>query len=279
LELEFWRSTYECDSEADVKELDKILGGAGILGLIRSDLGKRVLGPLADEAGQALATVGEIYRFYQNEQLGKIFKKWDAQRKGKQLTEDDLKKIMPLLQLASVQSEDELQDRWAELLENTVSQTQGVLPSFGETLSQITAEEARFLDRLYDVATQPLEGLPVFRSGLGPFSRVNLIDIYDPSIQTGMNPAEREIFEGRLSEEQIENYDRLGQAELVIQDLIRLGILSESQSGEVDPHIPSEDGIMPAGPFDRSPVYMRPVYSLSHYGVAFVKAVRPRNDD
>jgi len=262
-----------------MKELDKILGGAGILGLVRSDLGKRVLSPLADEAGKALATYGEIYRFYQDEQLGKIFKKWGAQRKGKQLTEDDLKKIMPLLQLASVQSEDELQGRWAELLENTVSQTQGVLPSFGETLSQITAEEARFLDRLYDVAIQPRVGLPEFGSGMGPFSRVNLINIYDSSIQTGINPAERETFKGQLTEEQLENYDRLGQAELVIQDLIRLGILSESQSGEVDPYIPSEDGIMPAGPFGRSPVYMSPVYSLSHYGAAFVKAVRPRNGD
>jgi len=262
-----------------VKELDKILGGAGILGLIRSDLAKRVLGPLADEAGQALATYGEIYRFYQNEQLGKIFKKWDAQRKGKQLTEDELRKIMPLLQLASVQSEGELQDRWAELLENTVSQTQGILPSFGETLSQITAEEARFLDRLYDVAIRPQAGLPEFRPGMAPFSRVNLINIYDSSIHTGINPAEREAFKGQLTEEQLENYDRLGQAELVIQDLIRLGILSESQSGEVDPHVPSEDGVMPAGPFERSPVYMSAVYSLSHYGVSFVKAVRPRNDD
>ena len=30
-----------------------------------------------------------------------------------------------------------------------------------------------------------------------------------------------------------------------------------------------------AGPFYRSPVYMDTQYSLSHYGVAFVKAVRP----
>lgn len=78
-----------------------------------------------------------------------------------------------------------------------------------------------------------------------------------------------------MTEEQIENYDRLGQAELVVQDMIRLGILFELQTGEVDPYIPSEEGITPAGPFHRSPVYMETQYSLSLYGVAFVKAVRP----
>jgi hypothetical protein len=259
----------------NVTELEKVLQEVGLLAFARSELGKRIFSPVADEVGKALSTYGEIYRFYQDKYLGSIFKKWGAQRQGKPLVEEDLKKIMPLLQLASVQAEDELQDRWAALLENTVSQSNGILPSFGQTLSQITSEEARFLDRLYDTGIQPQVGLSEYRAGMGPFSRVNLINIYDLSINTGINPAEREFFKDHMTEEQIENYDRLGQAELVIQDLIRLGILTELQTGEVDPYIPSEDGIAPAGPFYRSPVYMDTQYSLSHYGVAFVKAVRP----
>ena len=256
-------------------ELEKVLEEVGLLAFARSELGKRIFSPVADELGKALSTYGVIYRFYQDRYLGNIFKKWGAQRQGKPLAEEDLKKIMPLLQLASVQADDELQDRWAALLENTVSQSNGLLPSFGQTLSQITSEEARFLDRLYEAAIQPQVGLPEYRPCMGPFSRINLINIYDSSINTGINPAEREFFKSQMTEEQIENYDRLGQAELVVQDLIRLGILIELQTGEVDPYIPSEDGITPAGPFHRSPVYMETQYSLSRYGVAFVDAVRP----
>jgi hypothetical protein len=56
-------------------------------------------------------------------------------------------------------------------------------------LLQATSEEARFLDRLYDKATQPQVGPPDYRLGMGQFSRVNLINIYDSPINTGINPA------------------------------------------------------------------------------------------
>jgi hypothetical protein len=258
-----------------MSEMTKLLQETGLLAFASSDIGKKIFSPIADEAGKALGSFGEIYRFYQDEYLRSVFKKWGNNRHGKELCSDDLKKIMPLLQLASVQSEDELQDRWAALLENTVSGSQGVLPSFGQTLSQLTSEEARFLDRLFKVATQPQPYLAPHRPGMGPFSRVNLINIYDSSIHTGINPAEREFFKEQLSHEQVENYDKLTQAELVIRDLIRLGIIAEETAGEIDDYMPSEFGISPAGPFTRSPIHMESRYSLSHYGVSFIQAVAP----
>jgi hypothetical protein len=255
-------------------DLKALAEGASLLAIAK-DAGKKIVSPLADEIGKALGTFGEIFRFYQNENLGKVFTKWDAAREHKHLNEGDLKRVVPLLQQASVQSDDELQDRWAALLEATVSMPEGVLPSFGQTLSQLTADEAQFLDRLYEFATQPRAYLSEHRPGAEPFDHVNLINIYDPSINTGTNAAEREFFKDKLSVEQVKNYDMLTQAELVIQDLIRLGILMETQIGEVDHYIPSSDGIGPAGPFSRSPVNMETRYSLSLYGLAFIRAVAP----
>ena len=58
---------------------------------------------------------------------------------------------------------------------------------------------------------------------------MNLVNVSDPSINTGINPSEREHFKDVLSEAPKHNYDRLTQAELVIHDLERLGLITHDQ--------------------------------------------------
>ena len=116
----------------------------GILATLKSDAGKKLLLPLAEQLGFSLGDIGEIYRFYQNEFLGKIFTKWEASRGNKPLSQEDVRKVMPLLQLASVQSDDELQTMWATLLENTLISTDGILPSSGR-LSLIDLRRGKIL--------------------------------------------------------------------------------------------------------------------------------------
>jgi Abortive infection alpha len=242
---------------------------------LKSDAGKKLLGPLAEQFGLALGDLGQIFRFYQRDNLDKIFTKWAASRDDKPpLNEHDFQKIIPLLQLASLQSDEELQTRWAALLENTVTTTDGILPSFGQTLSQLTSEEARFLDRLFAFVSQPKGYLSQHHPGREPLEYVSLVNIFDPSIAPGIGPAEREFFKDKLSEQQLKNYDRLTQGELVIQDLERLGILNQTQRAEADRYMVAGTGDIP---FERSTTHLWTGYSFTQYGVSFVHAItQPR---
>jgi hypothetical protein len=90
------------------------------------------------------------------------------------------------------------------------------------------------------------------------------LSAYDPEI-FAMNHAERTLFDKTLTVEQKANYDLLRQAELVFQDLERLGLLSREQ-------VPNRS------PFSSSwvtPVSLETVYSISEYGVRFIQAVAP----
>src|ERR1022692_354602 len=121
-----------------------LMAGATIVTALLTEAGKKLVTPVAEQLGLALGDLAGIYRYYQNENLGKVFTKW-AEARGEKppLTQDDIRKVLPLLRLAADQSDDDLQARWAALLEHTVTSETGSLPSFGQTLSQLTAEEAK----------------------------------------------------------------------------------------------------------------------------------------
>jgi hypothetical protein len=254
-----------------------------------TEAGKKLITPVVEQIGLALGDFASIYRFYQNENLGKIFTKWAESRKEKSpLTDEDIRKILPLIPLASVQSDNDLQSRWAALLEYTVASESGVLPSFGQTLSQLTADEAKFIDRLFEFVMQPGPYLPQQDPGRIPMGRVKLIEIYDPTIHTGVNSAERQLFKDKFTTEQKENFEKLDQAGLIIQDLERLRILVQEWTSEPDEYL----RIPPTGnsAFDasiagkkvalyRSRAEMQSHYSLSPYGVSFIRAVSPRKMD
>jgi hypothetical protein len=171
-----------------------------------------------------------------------------------------------------MQSDEELQARWAALLENTVTATEGVLPSFGQTLSELTSEEAKYLDRLWALVSQPTDYLSEHRVGRDPFDYATLIKVYDPLLKV-ISPAEREVFKDKMTAEQLKDYDRLTQVELVIQDLERLGIISHEPIVEPDRYIESGPNKIPAG---RSQAILRSRYSFTQYGVSFIRAVTPK---
>lgn len=105
------------------------------------------------------------------------------------------------------------------------------------------------------MASEPKPYLSEHRPGREPLSYITLVNMFDPNINTGVNAAE--MAGDKVPFEQIANYGRLGHAELVIQDLERLGILTHEpvlQSPQNRPKLRSD-------------------YSLTQYGVSFVRAV------
>src|SRR5216683_6829015 len=109
--------------------------------ILVSEPANNLLSPVTKEVGELLGTIANLAGFYMTGNLESIFTKWAKFRRGgRKLDAEEFKKVMPLLQLASMVSDDELQGNWAALMENTAVQG-GCLPSFGQTLSQLTAEE------------------------------------------------------------------------------------------------------------------------------------------
>jgi hypothetical protein len=152
--------------------------------------------------------------------------------------------VLPLLLPASFQTEDELQERWAALLESVATYPDDVLPSFGQTLSQLTTEEALFLSRIY--------ASPMKEHLIRPVPLKTLHMIYDPEL------------ESVPYDEHPRQEEKIKHASLLVQDLERLGILTRQQEPKSVAHIGWED----AGKLVTT-------YSLSDYGRRFIEAVTP----
>lgn len=62
-----------------------------------------------------------------------------------------------IVERASVEDDDDLQDRWANLLSNAADPRHeaAVLPAFPDILRQLSKQEANFLDELFEVSTNP----------------------------------------------------------------------------------------------------------------------------
>ncbi len=234
--------------------------------ILDSEPVRNLLAPITKHCGEALGYFGDVIRFYTHDNLRKIFTKWAEAESGRTLDIDAFKKILPLLQLAATVSNEELQTRWASLLESATADTEGFLLSFGQTLSQLTAEEARYLDRLWQQVSAPTGALSVNRPGRIPLTFEALVNVFDPEINTGINAAEWEQFRSRMTDEQKANYKRLVQAELVIRDFERLGILAHEPVADLDR-------------FSRTRTKLRPEYSFTSYGVSFIQAVTAKKSE
>ena len=259
----------------------KSIAEAGVSALtLQSEIGKKLVGPLLENLGLALGDLGDILRFYQTDNLSKIFTKWAEARNRKPLGEDELKRVLPLLRLASEQSDEDLQSRWAALLEHTATSEQGVLPSFGQTLSQLTSEEAKFLDRLSAYFSQLTDPSRVEMAK--PVAQT-LIAVYDPTIYSRANTLTEFNDVAAQQERRRESTQKGEQAKLLIQDLERLGIIEHSVKNQPDgfAKLPNSINGQPlpnplAGaniPIHRSTGLPVAIYSLTPYGRNFIRAI------
>ncbi len=227
------------------------------LSILNNEQVKNVLSPTTKAIGESLA---DLYHATLGDNLKSVADKVRQRRRGKRAAEfEDFKRIMPLLQGASVQSDDTLQDRWANLIDSAIDQTEGYLPSFGQTLSEMTAAEARYLDRLWTYFSQPLPYNSPYPKAMWPVDEYKLYDLYEPNLRS-VNDVEAQVFKDQMSAQDHANYARLNYIRLVIQDLVRLGILKISQS-------------MPEITWAQTQKDLKIQYALTHYGVSFIRAV------
>jgi len=105
---------------------------------------KTILGPAANEFGELL---GDKVRFRRFKNEVKIF------GKARKLVEDNnldinqlnLKTVVPLIEKSSLEEDEDLQDKWSNLLANMASSPQsGLEPKLVATLSSLSSIEAKF---------------------------------------------------------------------------------------------------------------------------------------
>jgi hypothetical protein len=242
-----------------------------------------VLSPPTKEMGDLLGTIANLCRFYATDNLAKIFKKWAEYRRGERpLKGEDFRKVMPLLPPASMVSDDELQAKWVRLMESAVIDADGRSPAFGQTLSQLSAEEVRFLDHLWAIVLTPSQTGTTYVPRMRPLSFFTLVDVFGLGINTRVSDSEFQIFGHRWSDEQRASYERLQRAKLIINNVIRLGILGERQKiEESDRHIELDAVSMNRGEvtIKAGAVKVYVEYSFSPYGVSFMEAVTGEDKD
>lgn len=66
----------------------------------------------------------------------------------------DLKFLVPLIENAALEEDENMQNKWAALLANAAANNENVRPSFIDILKQLNHQEALILDALYNHASQ-----------------------------------------------------------------------------------------------------------------------------
>lgn len=87
-----------------------------------------------------------------------------------------LKNAIPLLEYASLEEDDKLQDIWAQLLVNGTCASTGIIleRSFIEVLSQISSLEILILQKIYEIPIEELNGRHILTKNLPNYAIIQI---------------------------------------------------------------------------------------------------------
>jgi Abortive infection alpha len=189
-----------------------------------SDVCAKLFGQPADELGAMVTDFVRVFRFTQTVRLAKLLQdvKREAAALGVELGRVPDKTLLPLLEGASLEEDEDMHERWKWLLLNASDSALSaeVLPSFPDMLKQLTPQEARFLDRLYKLALESAElsgesRVPVVWT---PIDRSELEFIYS---ELGLSKVRLPSWHGS----NVDASDDMARFETIADDLIRLRLL------------------------------------------------------
>jgi Abortive infection alpha len=111
----------------------------------------RLLGPFADELGGLLGDQARVFRFRQTIRLFQLVKTI-ADKAGFEPSAVPLKVLLPILNNASMESDDDLHERWARLLAGSSNpgNRPEVFAVFASILTQLTAHQVSLLDAIFE---------------------------------------------------------------------------------------------------------------------------------
>lgn len=135
-------------SEADLVK-------AGIDAVLRpfTDLIMKIAGPAAEELGLTLQDHLKVFRLKRRVRLLERVKEI-LEKSGREPGRVPLKLLQPIVENASIEEDDTLQDRWAALLANTASGVSMIHPAFIEVLKQLSGLDVFVLDVLWQLKNE-----------------------------------------------------------------------------------------------------------------------------
>lgn len=147
---------------SDDAELAKAVIEGAVEGAMKpfSNLLEAIFGPASVEAGLMLKDSVQYYRFKRRVRFFQQTQKALADA-GIKPTHVPLKILLPIIENASNEEDDNLQDLWANLLANAADpaeENEGVYPAFPSILKELTAQDAKFLDSLFKTASVLAKG-------------------------------------------------------------------------------------------------------------------------
>jgi hypothetical protein len=124
-----------------------------------TDLLNKLAGPAFEEVGAILRDNVRVYR------VRNLLK---TEEKTRRILEDagfhpksvPSRLLLPILDTCSIEDDDDLQERWAGLLATASQETDSFSPSFIETLKQLTPNEAKHCDYMFEELSKIYKGAP-----------------------------------------------------------------------------------------------------------------------
>jgi hypothetical protein len=113
-----------------------------------ADMLEKIAGPAAEEFGLTLKDHVRVFRLKRQIRLFKRVEEMLAEAKM-EAGRVPFKLLLPMVENASIEENNELQDRWAAMLANSAV-NRDVHPSFPEILKQLSEKEVAYLDASYE---------------------------------------------------------------------------------------------------------------------------------
>jgi hypothetical protein len=189
------------------------------------DLANRLFGPAIDELGAIFAEPIRMLRFKRSVRLMEKVKRI-CDETGFEPRAVPLKTLLPILENASLEGDEDLHDRWANLLANAASPDgpSTVLPSFPDILRQLTTPHAVLMDTLYEMACIQAQASFGTIVNAAAVSSVRLAD------KSGLlNVANSLSFPGLFPDQNVWDESR---CLLIVDELVRLRLLSMGTRAE-----------------------------------------------
>ncbi|HZS26663.1 MAG TPA: Abi-alpha family protein [Candidatus Angelobacter sp.] len=207
-----------------------------------ADLLDKLAGPAAEEIGLTLKDHVRVFRLKRQIRL---FERVKAMLADTDMEPERVpfKLLVPVVENASIEENDELQDRWAAMLANAAIK-RDVHPSFPEILRQLSEKEVLYLDACYE-----------YSEGKRQVNRDKVV------------PAIRRT--ERYRELDKEFFFRLGQC-LGVSD--KSYIMTRSKAERTFPSSGLEDNVIRLGLMHASTKDLK--HRLTHFGTTFVKSCR-----
>jgi hypothetical protein len=230
-----------------------------------SEVIEKIAGPAAEELGLTIQDTVKVFRLKRQIRLWNKVKQI-CQEANIEPSRMPLKLVAPIIENASLEEEDDLQDVWANMLANAANprEENPVAPSFPAILKELSARDVKFLNSMYEMALKGTGARP--RAGFGnvetfQFDQLDLLLVLTAA-KLARYPRLLPYEEADKKEHKAERAADKREVEFIVDLLKRQGVVAQKFE------MPVQEG-------NTNTYKLGIKHSLSHLGRCFVEACRP----